>query len=259
MADIKDIKDLSPHGNYRKSMNISQKIIRIDKVEDTRSYFEDEDDTWKPIPGSGDKRQCDRCKKYHEIHWYVTLEDSLGKLSDSIVGGSCAKKNNMDISDKELKDVSNSAIKIKKLQTALSNYEEVYELLNNFIKQSEKSTIPDIIDLQPDFPSQKKQIGIKLGNEIIKQPIFDRDTDKDIDEKIKQLKRDFIFKRAFNSFIEKHKDKVKQHPNFKYGFKVFGILIDNNILYRIEEKINKTRNTLNLIDKELKKDLKDIV
>lgn len=56
------------------------------EVQDTRQFVEI-GDSWKPVPGSGDMRPCDRCNKTHEIHFTVK-EKSTGKTF--CVGGGCA-------------------------------------------------------------------------------------------------------------------------------------------------------------------------
>jgi hypothetical protein len=49
-------------------------ITRILDVQDTRDRIEI-GDRWVPVPGSGQRRACDRCCREHEIHVDVELSD----------------------------------------------------------------------------------------------------------------------------------------------------------------------------------------
>lgn len=66
-------------------------IVRILSVVDTRQY-EEQDDRWVPIPGSGNARECARCGREHEVHAEVLLGDGR----TAIVGTGCAEKSTMD-------------------------------------------------------------------------------------------------------------------------------------------------------------------
>jgi len=57
----------------------------VDQVVDTRDY-EERDDRMVPVPGSGDRRECDRCHEVHEVHAHVT--DANG--ATWVVGTGCA-------------------------------------------------------------------------------------------------------------------------------------------------------------------------
>ncbi len=50
------------------------KILKVVSVVDTREY-EEQGDSFVPIPGSGNSNTCTRCGREHEIHWTVLLED----------------------------------------------------------------------------------------------------------------------------------------------------------------------------------------
>lgn len=67
-------------------------IIRIVEVVDTRQY-EEVGDRWVPIPGSGNIRECSRCKREHEIHATVELSDG----TTDVVGTGCASRDAMDL------------------------------------------------------------------------------------------------------------------------------------------------------------------
>ena len=66
------------------------KIIEIISIVDTRTY-EEVNDRWVAIPGSGIERECGRCGRLHEVHATVRLED--GSLA--IIGTGCAKNDDM--------------------------------------------------------------------------------------------------------------------------------------------------------------------
>lgn len=68
-------------------------IVRVLEVEDTREYEEGPDGRFHPIPGSGNIRQCSRCRRDHEIHATVELSDG----TTEIVGVGCARRENMDL------------------------------------------------------------------------------------------------------------------------------------------------------------------
>ena len=73
-------------------MNTSNAIVRILEIVDTRTY-EEQGDRWVPIPGSGQIRQCSRCKREHEIHATVELSDG----TTDVVGTGCAAREAMDL------------------------------------------------------------------------------------------------------------------------------------------------------------------
>ena len=72
-------------------MNIDNaNIVRILSVVDTRDFEEisrNGHDIMVPIPGSGDVRECDRCRRLHEVH--ATVELSNGDLAT--VGTGCMR------------------------------------------------------------------------------------------------------------------------------------------------------------------------
>lgn len=69
------------------------RIVRVLEVEDTREYEEGPDGRFHPIPGSGNIRQCSRCRRDHEIHATVQLSDG----TTEVVGVGCARRENMDL------------------------------------------------------------------------------------------------------------------------------------------------------------------
>jgi GNAT superfamily N-acetyltransferase len=68
------------------------KIVQVVEVKDTREW-DDNVEPPKPIPGSGDARQCDRCGRMHEVHVIVRLDDGR----EAVIGSGCARKDEMDV------------------------------------------------------------------------------------------------------------------------------------------------------------------
>ena len=68
------------------------RIKRVVEVKDTREW-DDNVEPPKPIPGSGDARQCDRCGRMHEVHVIVELEDG----GEAVIGQGCARKDEMEV------------------------------------------------------------------------------------------------------------------------------------------------------------------
>lgn len=71
----------------------SPRIVRVLEVVDTREYEEGPDGRFHPIPGSGNIRQCSRCRRDHEIHATVQLSDG----ATEVIGVGCARRENMDL------------------------------------------------------------------------------------------------------------------------------------------------------------------
>lgn len=92
------------------------KIVKVVSVIDTREY-EEQGDSFVPIPGSGNSNVCSRCGREHEIHWTVLLEDG----QEAIVGGSCAKSYSLD--SKFVLGAERQASRHKRLTLELVTYE----------------------------------------------------------------------------------------------------------------------------------------
>lgn len=63
-------------------------IVRILRVEDTRTWEEQSDDRFHPIPGSGTLNECGRCGRSHEVWAHVLLSDG----TERVFGTGCAQK-----------------------------------------------------------------------------------------------------------------------------------------------------------------------
>lgn len=91
------------------------RIIKLIGVLDTRRFEETTDsrgeDTMKPVPGTGEPHDCDRCGRGHEIHAIVELEDG----SRSVVGTACMRAGD-DVSSKALRSGAALATRISRLR-----------------------------------------------------------------------------------------------------------------------------------------------
>lgn len=110
-------------------------IIEIIAVRDTREYIEVGDDKWKPIPGSGSMRECDRCAKTHEVHVEVKLIDGI----HSVIGTGCAKGDSMEPA---IKRASNKAKRKAKLEAAIASAKKQLELAEQARAEADKLTPP---------------------------------------------------------------------------------------------------------------------
>lgn len=91
-------------------------ITRIIKVVDTREY-EEVDDRWRPIPGSGTENQCSRCGRLHEVHATVELKNG----STTIVGTGCMKSDSVEIQS-GIKRLTSASKRIAKLEAERKKY-----------------------------------------------------------------------------------------------------------------------------------------
>jgi hypothetical protein len=91
------------------------RITRITEIRDTRDFDYEVDahgeEVLKPIPGTGDPHNCDRCGRTHEVHATVELDD--GSLA--VVGSACANAGD-DISPKAFRSGAALATRIAKLR-----------------------------------------------------------------------------------------------------------------------------------------------
>jgi hypothetical protein len=167
--------------------------MKIIKVVDTRKY-EEIDDKWYPIPGSGDTNICDRCNKGHEVHYHVEVENK-----EIVVGGGCAKKEGL-ISDSQHKSLGSAIMTLSK------NKAELEKLIKNFKIQSEikeevsKLEVPVIT--KEEFPAHGTAHWMVMGDERVL--VHDR---ADLSERKDCLIRAWRGKRA--------QEKFKNIPGFK--------------------------------------------
>ena len=84
-------------------------------VVDTREFVEVDDNVWKPIPGSGDARECDRCGRTHEIHAHVRLPDG----SEMTVGVGCAEVGTPEVAAR-IKSAKSGATTVARLRAQLA-------------------------------------------------------------------------------------------------------------------------------------------
>jgi len=91
------------------------RITRITEIRDTRDFDYEVDahgeEVLKPVPGTGDPHNCDRCGRAHEVHATVELDD--GSLA--VVGSACANAGD-DVSPKAFRSGAALATRIAKLR-----------------------------------------------------------------------------------------------------------------------------------------------
>lgn len=112
------------------------KIVKVISVVDTREY-EEQGDSFVPIPGSGNSNTCSRCGRDHEIHWTVLLEDG----QEAVVGGSCAKSYSLDF--RIIQGAERQASRQKRLAAELSTYESRLQELERVIAEVGALKQPD--------------------------------------------------------------------------------------------------------------------
>src|SRR4029079_19512609 len=80
-------------------------------VVDTREFEEVSDGVFKPIAGSGDMRECDRCGRTHEVHATVRYPDG----SIKVVGTGC-----MELGSAAARKAATKATTIARLRAELA-------------------------------------------------------------------------------------------------------------------------------------------
>ena len=123
--------------------------MKITKVIDTRSY-EEINDKWFPIPGSGENNICARCGKSHEVHYYVEVDPEYKTIE--IVGGGCAKLAGM-ISETQHKSLGSAAVTLAKNQAELEKLIRNFEVRTKIISEVYKLELPEIT--KEDFKEKK--------------------------------------------------------------------------------------------------------
>lgn len=105
------------------------KIKRIIEIVDTRQY-EEVNDRYQPIPGSGELNICDRCGRTHEVHAKVLLEDD----TTAVVGTGCMNAESTEIQSR-VKSIFSATKTLKKLYAELDS---VHHKLNTIAKSNSK-------------------------------------------------------------------------------------------------------------------------
>jgi hypothetical protein len=95
------------------------RIARIIEIRDTRDFDYEVDahgeEVLKPVPGTGDPHDCDRCGRAHEVHATVELDD--GSLA--MVGSACANAGD-GVSPEAFRSGAALATRIAKLRREVS-------------------------------------------------------------------------------------------------------------------------------------------
>lgn len=113
-------------------------IVRLLSVADTREYLE-EGDRWVPIPNSGEKRECMRCGKSHEVHATVELSDG----STAIVGTGCAAKINADLAP-ALRSAESAAKKLAAVQAQWAAWEAIERRCEEAARVVDRLPVPPL-------------------------------------------------------------------------------------------------------------------
>lgn len=132
-------------------------IVKVISVIDTREY-EEQGDSFVPIPGSGNPNVCSRCGREHEIHWTVQLEDG----QNAIVGGSCAKSSSLDA--KVVQSAERQASNLKRLSRELSTYEGRLAELERVIAEVAALPRPPFIEGELELSDGRKIPTIRAGD-----------------------------------------------------------------------------------------------
>jgi hypothetical protein len=94
-----------------------RKIVEIIEVTDTRE-FEEVDDRWVPVAGSGEERECDRCGRIHVVHAHVKLSDG----THAIVGTGCMLADEAVVASR-IRSAARRATTLRKLRAELVTLE----------------------------------------------------------------------------------------------------------------------------------------
>lgn len=182
--------------------------MKILKVIDTRSY-EEINDKWFPIPGSGEDNICARCGKSHEVHYYVEVS---GKTE--IVGGGCAKLAGM-ISEAQHKSLGSAAITLAKNRAELEKMIPNFEVRTKIIVEVYKLKLPEIT--KEDFKEKKYWIVMEDSRVLVDDSWMKLDERKSnliygwrqnrIDERTKTIPG---FKEVHDFQIEECRKRIKR-------------------------------------------------
>ena len=114
-------------------------MTTILSVIDTRQY-EEQGDRWVPIPGSGNARDCDRCRRSHEVHATVRYLDGR----TAVVGTGC-----MGLGPEAARRAASRASTVARLRAALRKYEAERESACEVRAWAEELVPPAIVDADP--------------------------------------------------------------------------------------------------------------
>lgn len=115
-----------------------RKIKEIMSVVDTREY-EEVDDRYVPIRGSGELSICDRCGKGHEVHATVLLES--GKTS--VVGTGCMRAESADTQSK-IRSLTSASKTLARLRAKEKGLQAILDNNQRIRLEVEKLSVPEI-------------------------------------------------------------------------------------------------------------------
>jgi hypothetical protein len=110
-----------------------RRIVRVLEVTDTREWDEDLE---RPVPGSGQEHQCDRCGRCHEVWVRVRLDDG----TESVIGTGCARTGEGDL----VRKAASSAASVSRLEHRVEGLRKRWEVSKGIWKQVEELPLPPI-------------------------------------------------------------------------------------------------------------------
>jgi len=227
-------------------------IVAIESVVDTRDYEEGPDDKWVPIPGSGDKRCCDRCGRNHEIHWQVTVKDSGGKKESRVMGGGCAQQMYAVIDTKEVKSLASASISIKKMETQLAAYKALLDDYKKIKNTVERQSVPDIEEHPPEFSNLIKTLKIKVGQDKyiqdgVSKSQKESDVRRDLVSRYHDSKVLDVIKQKYSGSIRIGRFKKPQLLGLLFNSSLENRLVSN--IKPLERSLDKQRTKLDKLQK----------
>lgn len=114
-------------------------IVKVLRVVDTRDYVEGPNDTWVPVPGSGNISTCARCGRPHEVHAEVLLRSG----EPAIVGTGCAMKDSLELTS-GIKSEESRAKTIRRWETRLAFLREQLARYEQIVRDVARLPLPKI-------------------------------------------------------------------------------------------------------------------
>lgn len=115
-------------------------IVQVVGVVDTREWIED-GDRWVAVSGSGTARNCDRCRREHEVHATVLLSDG----ATAVVGTGCMRGESMEVT-KALARGANAAKRFARLSAELASLLRACAQWDVVRAEIEALPVPELVD-----------------------------------------------------------------------------------------------------------------
>lgn len=137
-------------------MNADLKIVEIVSVVDTRQY-EEVDERWVPIAGSGTTSTCERCGRGHEVHAHVKLADG----SIAIVGTGCMGADSLN---KKARGLASRAGSIRKVEAEISKLGRLIAELAAATAEVDALPVPAVTDDVKTFATGATAPRVRVGD-----------------------------------------------------------------------------------------------